>query len=257
MPKAVASGLSLCYNMHNIYYALWRVYMDIPEWALKLKGKGQAIQHRGNRFYLYNVKYCYDEKTKRSKTESKKYVGRLDEKAGIIRCERKISGSEMKKSVGCPLEYEATNLLETLGKDIREGLVKEFGEDDGNAVMAMGKIGLIKKTPEKRIRISYESSYESVRYPGLSLSPSSISRLTERIGRNRDAQLRFMKHFADGASHLIFDGTRLVCYAKGIDPARIGYNHSQIWDPQVNLMYCFSLRPTRMPVYFMPFVSVK
>lgn len=231
--------------------------MDIPEWALKLKGKGQAIQHSGNCFYLYDVKYCYDKETKRSKTKSKTYVGRLDEKKGIIRGEEKISRSELKKSIGCPLEYEATNLLEMLGRDIREGLVREFGEDDGNTIMAMGKIGLIEKSPEKRIRISYESSYESVRYPGLSLSSSSISRLTERIGRKRDAQLRFMKSFVSGASHLIFDGTRLVCYAKDVDLARIGYNHSEIWDPQVNLMYCFSLRPTKMPVYFMPFAGNK
>ena len=213
--------------------------MAIPDWAKKLRGKGQAIHERGVNYYLYDVKYGYDRKTKRSKTISKTYVGKLDEKLGIIRTEKKILQSEIKKSIGCPLEYEATNLLEILGKDIRDALVSEFGESDGNAIMAMGKIGLIEKSPEKRIRLSYESSYESVRYPGLSLSPSSVSRLTERIGRERDVQLRFMKRFVDGSTHLIFDGTRLVCYSKDIDLARVGYNHSEIWDPQVNLMYCF------------------
>lgn len=231
--------------------------MAIPDWAKKLRGKGQAIHERGVNYYLYDVKYGYDRKTKRSKTISKTYVGKLDEKLGIIRTEKKIPRSEIKKSIGCPLEYEATNLLEILGKDIRDALVSEFGESDGNAIMAMGKIGLIEKSPEKRIRLSYESSYESVRYPGLSLSPSSVSRLTERIGRERDVQLRFMKRFVDGSTHLIFDGTRLVCYSKDIDLARVGYNHSEIWDPQVNLMYCFSLRPNKMPVYFMPFAGNK
>lgn len=231
--------------------------MDIPEWALRLKGRGQAIQKRGGCYYLYDVKYGYDRETKRSKTKSKTYVGRLDEKLGIIRPERKVSLSDIKDSLGSPLEYEATNLLETLGRDIREALVTEFGEEDGNAIMAMGKIGLIEKSPEKRIRISYESSYESVRHPGLSLSPSSVSRMTERIGRSRDAQLRFMKRFVCGSTHLIFDGTRLVCYARDNSLAGIGYNHSQIWDPQVNLMYCFSLRPMKMPVYFMPFAGNK
>ena len=66
-----------------------------------------------------------------------------------------------------------------------------------------------------------------------------------------------MRKYVGESTHLIFDGTRLVCYSKGVNLARIGYNHSQIWDPQVNLMYCFSLRPEKMPVYFMPFAGNK
>ena len=75
--------------------------MAIPDWAKKLRGKGQAIHERGVNYYLYDVKYGYDRKTKRSKTISKTYVGKLDEKLGIIRTEKKILQSEIKKSIVC------------------------------------------------------------------------------------------------------------------------------------------------------------
>ena len=230
--------------------------MAIPDWARKLKGDRQAIQEVGNRYYLYDVRYGYDDRKKRSRIISKTYVGRLDEERGIIRKEKKTIAAE-EPNIGSPLEYGASDLLEGLCKDIREKLSAVFGEEDANLIMAIGKIGVIEKQPEKRIRNAYESSYESVRHPSLPLSAASISRLTERIGKRRDLQLMFMRKYIGSSTHLIFDGTRLVCYSKDIDLARVGYNHSGIWDPQVNLMYCFSLRPEKMPVYFMPFAGNK
>lgn len=123
--------------------------------------------------------------------------------------------------------------------------------------MAIAKIGVTEKEPEKRLVNAYRCSYESMRYPDLSLSPSSVSHLTKEIGLSRDLQLRFFHRYVDGSTHLIFDGTRLVCFSKDIDMARIGYNHSMIADPQINLMYCFSLRPAEIPIYFMPFAGNK
>ena len=233
------------------------VGMSIPEWAKKMKGEHQAIQEKGGLYYLYDVKYSYDPAKKRSKTASKTYLGRLDRDKGLVEKAIRIPAEKAGSRIGCPLEYEASRLLEALGGDIREALVSVFGEREGDAIMAIGKIGVIEKQPEKRIRNAYETSYESVLHPGLALSPASISRLTEEIGRDRDAQLRFMRRFVGGASHLIFDGTRLVCYSGGVSLARVGYNHSGIWDPQVNLLYCFSLRPSKMPVYYMPFAGNK
>lgn len=226
--------------------------MAIPEWAKRLKGKKQLIKDVGGRFYLYEAKYVYSSKKKRTMTKPGKYLGRLDEDKGLIKADIRMNADDL-KSISAPLEYKATALLEELGSDIRENLRKCFGTEDGDAIMAIGKFGLTDKQPEKRIRNAYECSYESISHPGLALSKSSISLLSERIGKNRDAQLKFMHKYIDDSSHIIFDGTRLVCYSKGISEARIGYNHNQIWDPQVNLMYCFSLKPVKSPVYYFPF----
>ena len=226
--------------------------MAIPEWAKRLKGKKQLIKDVGGRFYLYEAKYVYSSERKRTMTKPGKYLGRLDEEKGLIKADIRMNADDL-KSISAPLEYKATALLEELGSDIRENLRECFGTEDGDAIMAIGKLGLTDKQPEKRIRNAYECSYESIAHPGLALSKSSISLLSERIGKNRDAQLKFMHKYIDDSSHIIFDGTRLVCYSKGISEARIGYNHNQIWNPQVNLMYCFSLKPVKSPVYYFPF----
>ena len=226
--------------------------MSIPEWAKKLKKNKQMIKEVGGKYYLYETMYVYSPEKKRTLTKTGRYLGRLDERKGLVKADLRISG-DAPKAISSPLEYEATHLLEVLGSDIRKNLVDCFGQRDGDAIMAIGKFGLTDKQPEKRIRNAYECSYESVLHPNLPLSKSSVSALSERIGRNRDAQLRFMHRYIDSSTHIIFDGTRLVCYSKGIDEARIGYNHNRIWDPQVNLMYCFSLRPVKSPVYFFPF----
>lgn len=97
--------------------------MAIPDWAAKLKGANQAIQKFRERYYLYDVKYGYDRKKQRSKVISKTYVGRLDEEKGII-CGKRKEGPAHRPAVGSPLEYEASNLLEILRKDIRENLYR-------------------------------------------------------------------------------------------------------------------------------------
>ena len=97
--------------------------MAIPDWAAKLKGANQAIQKVGERYYLYDVKYGYDREKQRSKVISKTYVGLLDEEKGIIGGKRK-EGPAHRPAVGSPLEYEASNLLEILEKDIRENLYR-------------------------------------------------------------------------------------------------------------------------------------
>lgn len=128
----------------------------------------------------------------------------------------RIKPSERGFGIGIPLEYGTNDLLEKLGSDIRENLAEIFGEKEGNAIMAIAKIGVTEKEPEKRLVNAYRCSYESMRYPDLSLSPSSVSRLTKEIGLSRDLQLRFFHRYVDGSTHLIFDGTRLICFSKDI-----------------------------------------
>ena len=97
--------------------------MAIPDRTAKLKGANQAIQKVGERYYLYDVRYGYDREKQRSKVISKTYVGRLDEEKGIVVGKRKV-GPAQRPTVGSPLEYEASNLHEILGKDIREKLYR-------------------------------------------------------------------------------------------------------------------------------------
>ena len=99
--------------------------MAIPEWAKRLKGKKQLIKDVGGRFYLYEAKYVYSSKKKRTMTKPGKYLGRLDEDKGLIKADIRTNADDL-KSISAPLEYKATALLEELGSDIRENLRECF-----------------------------------------------------------------------------------------------------------------------------------
>ena len=156
-------------------------------------------------------------------------------------------GSTLRKQVTQPLEYGATMLLENLGGDILSNLEDPFGERLAGQIFAMGKIGLISPCPFKRMDMAYSNSYESVLRPDLPLSAGTVSSVLKSVGCDREGQLRFMRNYYSGTEYIIFDGTRLVSHSLG----ELGYNHCGIDDPQMNLQYCFSLKPERAPVYFL------
>ena len=66
-----------------------------------------------------------------------------------------------------------------------------------------------------------------------------------------------MRKYVGESTHLIFDGTRLACYSKEVDLARIGYNHSQIWDPagQSHVLLFAAPGEGMLRSYFMPFAQ--
>ena len=216
-----------------------------PKWIDKYVGKGQTTRCKNGVYYLCSYHTEYSKEKGRGVTVIDGYLGRLDEERGLIPKKVKRDGLV----ITAPVEYGANAVLDRLCHEIYENLELCFGEQDAKEIFAIAKFGLSDKQPECRIDNAYLSSYESVRNPNLSLSGSSISRLTERIGLQRERQISFMRKYS-GSDYVIFDGTRLVCYSKNSPFAEIGYNHSGIWDPQGNLMYCYSLSPTKMPIYY-------
>ena len=151
------------------------------------------------------------------------------------------------------MEYGASFLLESLGKDILSNLNETFSSRLSNQIFEMAKIGLVSPSPFKRMDLIYSNSYDSRLRPNLPLSPSTITAVLNEIGSNREAQLNFMRKYYDGTEFIIFDGTRLVSHSLG----EKGYNHCNIDDPQMNLQYCFSLKPEKKPIYFKGFAGDK
>lgn len=177
------------------------------------------------------------------------YVGRITEDRGLVR-KRSTPVKPSPVDLGSPLEYGASKLLDKLGEDILKTLKEYFRDEMAETIFVIGKIGLIEPSPFKRLRMIYSNSYDSVEYPGLALSGSSMTSFLKELGSNREGQVAFMKEFVSGSEYIIFDGTRLVSYSDKMDLACVGYNHCEIKDPQVNLLYCFSLSPAKAPVYF-------
>lgn len=216
-----------------------------PDWVEAHRGPGREIKKKGNCFYLSTYKTIYDKKSKKPKKVTLQYLGKITPdglQAPVVR-EREIK-------INPPLEFGTYHLLDVLGKDILDNLAEVFGEDIGQTIFVLGKQGIVEPAPMKRRGLIYDNSYDSVTYPGKALSPASLTRLLADIGGQREKQVKFMKKYLTQDQYIIFDGTRLVIYSGSNELGQLGYNHCGIKAPQANLLYCFSLRPTKGPVYF-------
>lgn len=219
-----------------------------PDWVEKHRGEGKEIKMIGGRYYLTSYEYrTVDGRRKKVSTGT---LGTIRPEGLIPSCKK---GQTIRSQVIAPLEYGASFLLESLGNDILSNLNETFSSKLSNQIFEMAKIGLVSPSPFKRMELIYSNSYDSRLRPNLPLSPSTITSVLNEIGSNREAQLNFMRKYYDGTEFIIFDGTRLVSHSLG----EKGYNHCNIDDPQMNLQYCFSLRPEKKPIYFKGFTGDK
>lgn len=219
-----------------------------PDWVEKHRGEGKEIKMIGGRYYLTSYEYrTVDGRRKKVSTGT---LGTIRPEGLIPSCKK---GQTIRSQVTAPLEYGASFLLESLGNDILSNLNETFSSKLSNQIFEMAKIGLVSPSPFKRMELIYSNSYDSRLRPNLPLSPSTITSVLNEIGSNREAQLNFMRKYYDGTESIIFDGTRLVSHSLG----EKGYNHCNIDDPQMNLQYCFSLRPEKKPIYFKGFTGDK
>lgn len=219
-----------------------------PDWVEKHRGEGKEIKMIGGRYYLTSYEYrTVDGRRKKVSTGT---LGTIRPEGLIPSCKK---GQTIRSQVTAPLEYGASFLLESLGNDILSNLNETFSSKLSNQIFEMAKIGLVSPSPFKRMELIYSNSYDSRLRPNLPLSPSTITSVLNEIGSNREAQLNFMRKYYDGTEFIIFDGARLVSHSLG----EKGYNHCNIDDPQMNLQYCFSLRPEKKPIYFKGFTGDK
>lgn len=212
-----------------------------PDWVERFRAPDKEIKEIGGRYYLYD--YEYKMIGGKSKKCSGSCLGTIKEKGLVPSVKR---GTTIRKNVGFPMEYGASFLLENMGKDILENLKEYFDDQTACQIFEMGKIGLISPSPFKRMDLIFSNSYGYMLHKDLPMSPSTITSVLKNVGNNREAQLGFMRKYYDGTEYVIFDGTRLVSHSIG----EKGYNHCGIDDPQMNLQYCFSLAPTKAPIYF-------
>lgn len=119
--------------MYNIYYMNdKRIY---PDWVEKHHTKGTSIKKINNSYYLYSVTSHYD-KAKGYPVSEQKYIGRIDEKEGLV----------LKEKISFDLTKDRLYLL----KDIFD---LSFIDDENDRLLIMYlpllKLGRNKWTPGK------------------------------------------------------------------------------------------------------------
>ncbi len=222
----------------------------IPEWAKKQRRKGTEIKAIGGKYYLCEVSSKWNPKLKRSRKISGDYLGALTPD-GLIPAKRRLIN--IKEPVSSK-EFGASWLLYSITEDIKEHLTARF-PDIWKEIYSICILRTVRPCAFRYIAQRYDSSALSEILPGLTLSSSSITKLLKKLGSRRKSISLFMKDFlCDEYDYLIFDGTGLVSFSKGMNDNQLGYKNKGIHDPKVNLLYAFmGGKDNNAPAYYRKF----
>ena len=218
--------------------------MAYPDWVEKYRKSGTNISCIRGKYYLYEVTSKWDPQKKRAQKKTGKYLGRITETDGLIPPKAKKATDE---NISVK-EYGASKFLYEIGTDILEELRYRF-PSEGEKIFALAVLRIIERCPFKRADFLYERTYLSELFGKLSLSPASISRLLQDFGTKRVQHVGFMKEYLKDSEYILFDGTNIISQSENMDINRLGYNSHRQYDPQINLLYAFSLK-TEEPGYY-------
>jgi transposase len=222
--------------------------MKHPEWATKHKVKGTELRLIKGKYYLYKITSKWDKKKKVTRKITLGLIGRITETEGLIPRGTRARKSIIERSIRTK-EYGATHILiNILGKDLVEGLQKDFPRL-WQQILVLALQKLLNQSPLKNIEYYYQESYLSELYPELSLSKSSLTGFMAALGEQQEALLSFKKRLIQGSKHIVFDITHLLSQSNDMEINLQGYNSKDDFEPQVNLFYLFST-DLKIPVYY-------
>ncbi|MFH0752426.1 MAG: transposase [archaeon] len=211
---------------------------EYPDWVLKCKKKGIAIEKRGEKFYASRVTSVWDSKKKRARKKTLEYLGVVSP-MGII-------PSKSKKPIQLGGSLEAGNIafVESFTKTISESLSEIFPQD-WESLLAAAVLKLCYLEKLNRFSFRYETSLAKNFWPSATLSKNSITKLLERIGSQWELQRKFFEKISTNEKHMAIDLSQLFSYSKNIPLLEKGYNHEGMWIPQVTLLLLWGISSKR------------
>ncbi len=215
-----------------------------PQWVLKHKKKGIAIEKRGDKYYATKVTSVWDPKRKRAQKKTIDYLGVVTPK-GII-------PSKSKQPIKLDGLLDAGNIafVEHFAKNIT-GPLSEIFPRDWESLLAASVLKLCYLEKLSRFSFRYDTSIAKKLWPRAALSKNSITSLFERVGSQWELQKLFFKKISSDEKHLAIDLSQIFSYSKGIPLLEKGYNHEGIWVPQATLLLLWGIsnqRPGYMKV---------
>lgn len=209
-----------------------------PEWVLKHKKKGIAIEKRGAKFYATKVKSVWDKKKKRAQKKTLEYLGVVTPK-GIIPSKSKQ-----------PIKFEGIvdagniNLVECFTKELSDHLAKIFPRD-WETLLTISVLKLCYLEKLSRLSFRYNTTLAKKYWPNATVSKNSVTKLLERVGAQWDAQRKFFAEISSDEKNMAIDLSQVFSYSKNIPLLEKGYNHQGIWTPQVTLLLLWGISSKR------------
>ena len=222
--------------------------MEHPDWVLKHKRKGTELRFIRGTYYLYEVKSRWNPEKKRAQKITGRLLGKITPNGFIPSPKYELSHKPLR-----PLtvkEYGATYLIFSVIDDVINKLADIFPSCFKELITA-ASMKVLHHCPAKNMDFFFRCSYLSERYPDVSLSEKRISSLFREIGSMRDSITSFFRSLINKREndYVLMDATHLFSKSQSIDIARTGYNSKHDFEPQVNLLFIYSVSLT-LPVYY-------
>lgn len=219
--------------------------VNYPDWVIKHKTKGTAIEKRGTNYYLSRVHSVWDKKTQRAKKITDEYLGKITSSGLLAPKHKRVS--EL-KSVTVK-EFGASTLINYLTQELQNQLKKIYPQD-WKSIFTIAAIRFFHNSPMKNMNNHFEHSHLSDIFSEVNTDPRVISNFLEKLGSDREKMVLFMKELAsEGSENLIVDLTHIFSESENINWLSIGHNSQDQFHDQLNLLLIFS-HDRMKPVYF-------
>ena len=210
--------------------------MAFPEWVEKQKKRGYEIKCIRGKYYMYKLKSKWDPIRGKARKVSGEYIGRVTPE-GVTPKRKSIDATLPIYAIECG----ATAFVSSISGDILEALRSHFSDNVAKQIFAVAMLRLVSPCPFSRISDRYETSWMSKTFPGLALSPSSITGLLDVVGGDRAACAAFMRETMGASPYYLIDGTRTASSSDGIFRAASGYSKTKEYLPQLNQVYIMAI----------------
>ena len=221
--------------------------MEYPDWVVKYKTKGTAIEKRRDKYYLTKIRSQWDPKKGRAKKITEKYLGAITPQGLIPPKHERILQSITTGNITVK-EYGATQYILDNNKSLTD-LLKHHYPGSWEQILSLAIFRLIYNTTLKNAEFYYLTSYLSETVPQVDLSNRSIGEFIRTLGVDKGRMEGFLHEFVTGTEYLAVDLTHVFSLSENVISATIGHNGANDFSPQINLFYLFSL-DKMMPAYF-------
>ncbi len=203
--------------------------LKFPDWVLKYKTKGIAIEKRGSSYYASKVTSVWDPSKGRSQKKTVEYLGKVTPD-GIIppRHKRELQ-------IGGILEAGHFTFLERFIKNISGPLVEMF-PDDWESILSAACIRLCYQEPFSRMKIRHDTSLSKRFWPTAALSKNSLTQLLPRIGRQWITQRDFFSQLSQDEKHMAIDLSHIFSDSQNIQWLEVSHNSEEIWRTQFEIL---------------------
>lgn len=203
--------------------------LKFPDWVLKYKTKGIAIEKRGSSYYASKVTSVWDPSKGRSQKKTVEYLGKVTPD-GIIppRHKRELQ-------IGGIFEAGHFAFLERFIKNISGPLVEMF-PDDWESILSAACIRLCYQEPFSRMKIRHDTSLSKRFWPTAALSKNSLTQLLPRIGRQWITQRDFFSQLSQDEKHMAIDLSHIFSDSQNIQWLEVSHNSEEIWRPQFEIL---------------------